>query len=247
MKHVILTLLPLSVLVSGLTACETVDQPDRRGSDRPPYYEPRPVYSDYDYDFYPNVGVYFQVSTGFYYFQDRGRWVRARQLPPYVHLDSRYRKQMHIRDPYPYMHYEDHARKYGHRDDDRGRWEEERRGRGRDDDDKHGYDRDRDNYRQPPPVENRGDDRKGPKPPDTRKDDDRRDGDRKDDKKDDKKDAKNGKPRIPGSTDNENNDFSRWGTNKGDSGNPSDPYGNNRYPGSTDNENTDFSRYRTTP
>jgi hypothetical protein len=130
MKHKLLYLLPLPALLSGMTACTTVHEHESPPRDRAPYYEPRPVYSDYDYYFYPNVAVYLQISTGFYYYEDRGRWLRVRQLPPSIHLDSRYRRQLIIRDPYPYVRYTEHARTYGSREDDHDRRDDRQPERG---------------------------------------------------------------------------------------------------------------------
>jgi hypothetical protein len=195
MKHKLLYLLPLSAALSGLTACTTVDEHERPIPGRAPSYEPRPVYSDYDYYFYPNVAVYFQISTGYYFYEDHGRWVRVRQLPPNIHLDSRYRRQLTIRDPYPYTRYAEHARQYGAREEDHDHRDD--RGPGRDMrpmppvGDRHEgmpgrpFTEDRqyrppagvmkpDERREPPPMENRGQERRDQVAPGRGQDDDRR-------------------------------------------------------------------------
>ena len=213
MKHIFLCLLPILVLLSGLTACTTVHEHDYP-RDRAPYYESRPVYSPYDYYFYPNVAVYFQISTGFYFYEDRGRWVRVRQLPSHIHLDARYRRQMVIRDPYPYVRYPEHARQYGGRDDDRDRRGERRPERDawpapRDDDrNGRGPEREsrehRDEWREPPLMKDRGqeqrerampgrspdDDRRGAKPQDNPRDEDKSPGYGRDRIKDGRPDAR---------------------------------------------------------
>lgn len=198
MKHTLSYLLPIPVLLSGLTACTTVHEHEYPPRDRVPYHEPRPVYSEYDYYFYPNVAVYLQISTGFYYYEDRGRWVRVRQLPPNIYLDSRYRRHLNIRDPYPYMRYPEHARQYGAREDDRDRRDDGRPERDlrplppsgdrhdRDTERKAWGDREsrgeRDSkghkeqeMRREPPMENRGQERRDPVVPGRARDDDRRD------------------------------------------------------------------------
>lgn len=198
MKHKLLTLLPIPMLLSGLTACTTVHEHDYPPRDRVPYYEPRPVYSDYDYYFYPNVAVYVQISTGFYFYEDHGRWIRVRQLPPHIHLDNRYRRQLIIRDPYPYVRYTEHARQYGGRVVDMNSDRDRERDRDRDNDRRddgrierdlrpmppNGDRRDREperNFwqereeRRAPPMDNRGQERREQVVPERARDDDRRD------------------------------------------------------------------------
>jgi len=110
---------------AGLTGCvvQSKPQPSRR-----------PVYDDanYDYYYYPDVNVYFHISTGYYYYWDRKVWVRARRLPRHYHLNHRYRRRLLIRDRHPYERNREHRREYreGRRDDRRNRrkgWREDRR------------------------------------------------------------------------------------------------------------------------
>lgn len=138
MKHKPLYLLPFCALLSGLTGCATVDEREYPPDERAPDYEYRPVFTDYDYYFYPNVAVYLHIRTGYYFYEEHGRWVRVRQLPPHIRLDVRHRRHMIIRDPYPYIRYTEHARVYGGRDDDhdRDRDRDRRDDRGPDRDDR---------------------------------------------------------------------------------------------------------------
>lgn len=169
MKNKLLALLPIPALLSGLTACTTVHEHDYPPRERVPYHEPSPVYSEYDYYFYPNVAVYFQISSGFYFYEEHGRWVRVRQLPPYIYLDSRYRRHLNIRDPYPYIRYTEHARQYGARVDDRDRRDDRRPERdlhpAPPNSDRRDREPDRNVWqereeRRVPPVENRGQERR---------------------------------------------------------------------------------------
>ena len=121
MKLKLSHLLPFPAVLAGLSGCTIVEPRDHPGYDRSPYYESRPLYSQYEYDFYPRVAVYFHLSTGYYFYEEHGRWIRVRQLPPHIHLDIRHRKHLSIRDPFPYIRYSEHARLYGGRDEDRDR------------------------------------------------------------------------------------------------------------------------------
>jgi hypothetical protein len=71
-------------LASGLTGCYG-----------PAYYEepaPPPYYDDYYY--YPDVDVYFQIYTGWYYYKADGIWWRTKHLPTRYHLDPWYRRPL---------------------------------------------------------------------------------------------------------------------------------------------------------
>lgn len=112
MQHKLSTLLT-PILLTGLAACTAAPHHDAPGRDDDVYYRDRDGYSDYDYYYYPGTSVYFQIHTGYYYYQDHGRWLRARQLPPSIHLDPGYRRHMIIHDAQPYQHHDEHEREYG--------------------------------------------------------------------------------------------------------------------------------------
>lgn len=76
----------------------------------PPYYGYPPYY--YDYYYYPDVYVYFHIYTGWYYFWYDGIWWRVRELPPYIHLHPPHRVLLRIHDEYPYIHHDEHRRKF---------------------------------------------------------------------------------------------------------------------------------------
>lgn len=82
----------------------------------PVYYGPPayPAYHPhyYDYYYYPYVGVYFHFTTGYYYYHDRGRWVRAKRLPAHIHLDVRDRVKLRVDSEKPYLNYPEHKRIY---------------------------------------------------------------------------------------------------------------------------------------
>ena len=92
-----------------------------------PPHKQRPVHveRDYDYYYYPNVNVYFHISSGFYYYWHRDIWVRARNLPRQYHLNHGHRKRLRIRDRHPYTRNHEHRREH-RREDSRDRRDDHR-------------------------------------------------------------------------------------------------------------------------
>jgi hypothetical protein len=82
----------------------------------PPYYGPPPYYhyhpSVYDYYYYPRAQVYFQFTTGIYYYRDGGVWVTSRILPPHIHLDASERVRIQAQPERPYLKFNEHNRIY---------------------------------------------------------------------------------------------------------------------------------------
>lgn len=69
-------------------------------------------YDPYDYYYYPGANVYFQFSTGFYYYHEHNRWVQARVLPSHIYLHPHDRVQIKIKSREPYLEQPEHRRKY---------------------------------------------------------------------------------------------------------------------------------------
>ncbi|MFC6671792.1 hypothetical protein [Marinobacterium aestuariivivens] len=76
-----------------------------------------------DFYFYPNVGVYFSIRSGDYWYRPHGHWTRVRTLPSHIHLQPRHRVKLRLDHDRPYRHYDDHRRRYHHRDRD---WDRDR-------------------------------------------------------------------------------------------------------------------------
>lgn len=96
-------------LAAALTAC--VYDPyyyPPSGRHYYPYYYP--YY--YDYYYYPGVRVYFQFSTGYYFYYSRNRWIRTRVLPPHIHLDPWDRVTLRLKSDKPYLKHKEHIHKY---------------------------------------------------------------------------------------------------------------------------------------
>ncbi len=82
-----------------------------------PYYYGPPSHSHYspyyyDYYYYPSVQVYFHFTTGFYFYRDRGVWLKVRVLPPHININARDRVKLKIESEKPYLRFPDHASKY---------------------------------------------------------------------------------------------------------------------------------------
>lgn len=93
----------LSVSLAGCVAEPYVYGP-------PPYPAFHPFY--YDYYFYPTAHVYFQFTTGYYFYLLDGRWVKSRVLPPSIHLGVADRVKLKIDSDKPYTNYNEHIRLY---------------------------------------------------------------------------------------------------------------------------------------
>lgn len=76
----------------------------------PPYTQYHPYY--YDYYFYPSVRVYFQFTTGYYFYWLDGRWIKSRTLPPKIHLSLNDRVRIKVESDTPYIKYDEHVRIY---------------------------------------------------------------------------------------------------------------------------------------
>ena len=75
-------------------------------------YDPYQAGPRYDYYYYPDVNVYYGISTGFYYYFFRNRWIRARRLPRHIVLVPRYRRPIFVGRPRPYRFNREHRRRY---------------------------------------------------------------------------------------------------------------------------------------
>jgi hypothetical protein len=72
-------------------------------------------FNDRDYDdfyYYPSVGIYFNISSGYYYYQHEHRWVRTRTLPRHYHLHPDHRVRMKAHRDQPYRDYRKHSQNY---------------------------------------------------------------------------------------------------------------------------------------
>ncbi|NVK39813.1 MAG: hypothetical protein HWE39_01100 [Oceanospirillaceae bacterium] len=75
-----------------------------------------------DYYFYPDVGVYFSIRSGDYWYRPHDHWVRVRQLPSHYHLNHRHRVKLKLDRERPWRYYDDHRRgHYRSYDSDRDR------------------------------------------------------------------------------------------------------------------------------
>ncbi|MCW9032044.1 MAG: hypothetical protein OQK58_11195 [Gammaproteobacteria bacterium] len=103
-------------LVLGLSAC--VYDPYYSGPG-PVHHTYHPYYYPYYYDyyFYPSVQVYFNFSTGFYYYLSGKRWIRSKTLPAHIRLDTRERVTTRIEGDKPYLKNEQHLQQYKPRPD----------------------------------------------------------------------------------------------------------------------------------
>jgi hypothetical protein len=80
---------------------------------RPVYVQQAPVYNDAAFYYLPDVGAYYSVNEGCYYYQDGGAWVTAAYLPG-VYRDYDWRNARHfaVNEPRPYLHNDFYVNRY---------------------------------------------------------------------------------------------------------------------------------------
>jgi len=91
-------------LVMGLVSCAN-----------DPYYAGPPPHAhhhSYEYYYYPSVQVYFNYTTGYYYYASGAYWKHTRVLPPAIRLDRRDRMVVQIDNAKPYSKHSEHRNKY---------------------------------------------------------------------------------------------------------------------------------------
>ena len=76
----------------------------------PPHAHYSPYY--YDYYYYPSVQVYFQFTTGYYFYRDGGLWRKTRVLPRRISISAFERVKIKIESDRPYLKFQEHGRKY---------------------------------------------------------------------------------------------------------------------------------------
>lgn len=86
-----------------------------------PYHRPGPPphapahgyrWHQYDYFYYPSVGVYFNIYSGTYYYRDGHSWRHSTWLPPKIVIQPRERVQIRIQDKHPWKHDWEYRERY---------------------------------------------------------------------------------------------------------------------------------------
>src|SRR5262245_58186353 len=70
-------------------------------------------YNHVDYYYLPDADCYYDVNAQEFYYQDSGRWVNGRQLPPrYGNVDLYKSYKVVVNEPKPYLHADVYRKKY---------------------------------------------------------------------------------------------------------------------------------------
>lgn len=96
------------LLAGGLSGCYA--EPYRPAPPRA--YVPAYQWYPYDYFYYPSVGVYFHIHTGYYWYRDHDHWVRVKRLPPHIVVLARDRQRIRIDHGEPWRYHERHVERY---------------------------------------------------------------------------------------------------------------------------------------
>ncbi len=78
----------------------------------PPSYHVSGTFYPYGYYYYPSVQVYFQYSTGLYFYISNGQWINSRILPPRFRLNPSDRVFLRLKSNTPYQLNSQHIEKY---------------------------------------------------------------------------------------------------------------------------------------
>lgn len=106
--HALLTGITLALALS-LTACANAPKDSQARADAQGYHE-----GDYDdFYFYPDVGVYYGINSGLYYYHTYYDWVSTYTLPKTIELDADHRVVIKELPRYrPYKDYRNHRHQY---------------------------------------------------------------------------------------------------------------------------------------
>lgn len=66
----------------------------------------------HDFYFYPGVGVYYHIDSGYYYYLDGTVWVKVKVLPPRIRIGPRNRVHLRHKTLTPYKKHSKHRKKY---------------------------------------------------------------------------------------------------------------------------------------
>jgi hypothetical protein len=63
----------------------------------------------YDYDYYPDWGIYYYPRGHVYYWNDEGRWHSGERLPEHYDLHEHHSERLHLRSQQPWTeHHMEH-------------------------------------------------------------------------------------------------------------------------------------------
>lgn len=99
----------LLVSVAGLVGCNGAVYYREPPPHAPAYGYP---WQPYDYFYYPSVGVYFHIPSGYYYYREGRVWRRTQWLPPRIVILPRERVHVRIKDQEPWRHNKEFKERY---------------------------------------------------------------------------------------------------------------------------------------
>jgi len=65
-------------------------------------YESGPYAGYYDYDYYPDLDVYYNPAGGYYHWYDGGHWRTGHHLPPRYTIGKAYHERMRFHTSHPW-------------------------------------------------------------------------------------------------------------------------------------------------
>lgn len=107
----VLAMVALTVFLSGCVVLEDRGPGAKRGG--PPPWAPAHGYrAKHVYQYYPAVGVYYDVSTRMYFYMNGGSWQMAAALPPTIAIAGIESVSVELDTDKPYLYVDEHMKKF---------------------------------------------------------------------------------------------------------------------------------------
>ncbi|MCH6557792.1 MAG: hypothetical protein IH803_06210 [Nitrospirae bacterium] len=112
MKSAILGLCAAFLLSSCVVVKERMPGVGMKRGGPPPWAPAHGHRAKHAYHYYPASGVYFNVSTGMYFYLGGGSWQISATLPSAIVIDSHDFVTLELESDRPYIHYKEHKAKF---------------------------------------------------------------------------------------------------------------------------------------
>jgi len=117
----LLVMVAFTVVLTGCVVLEDQGRGAKRGGP-PPWAPAHGLRAKHVYQYYPAVGVYYDVSTRMYFYMNGGSWQVAAVLPPTIAIAGMEAVSVELDTDKPYLYVDEHMAKFkGKKGKGRGR------------------------------------------------------------------------------------------------------------------------------
>lgn len=107
----LLVMVAFTVVLTGCVVLEDQGREAKRGGP-PPWAPAHGFRAKHVYQYYPAVGVYYDVSTRMYFYMNGGSWQVAAVLPPTIAIAGIEAVSVELDTDKPYAYYDEHKAKF---------------------------------------------------------------------------------------------------------------------------------------